>query len=79
MVETSIITPELLGIIATLVSFAIGILSRQPAYQKVKLKFSQSKEFLTQIDDALYDNKVTEEEFRKIFDSGKKLIDRADA
>jgi len=77
--DLSILSPEMMGIVATLVSFAVGILSRQVGYQKVKLKFSQSKEFLTTIDDALYDDKVTEEEFRKIFDSGKKLIDRNDA
>lgn len=79
MTDLSILSPEMMGIVATLVSFAVGILSRQVGYQKVKLKFSQSKEFLTTIDDALYDDKVTEEEFRKIFDSGKKLIDRNDA
>jgi len=79
MVDTSILSPEVLGIIATIVSFVFGILAKQPQYQKVKSKFSQSKEFLTQIDDALYDNKVTEEEFRKIFDAGKKLVDRNDA
>lgn len=77
--ETGILSPELLAIIATLISFAIGILSRQPSYEKAKSKFSQSKEFLVQIDDALYDNKVTEEEFRKIFDAGKKIIDKGDA
>lgn len=77
--ESSVLSPELLAIIGTLLSFAIGILSRQAGYQKVKLKFSASKEFLTQVDDALYDDKVTDEEFRKIFDVGKKIIDKSDA
>lgn len=72
------LTPELMGIIATLLSFAIGILLRQPAFQKAKIKISTSRQFLTEIDDALYDNKVTEEEFRKIFDAGKKIIDKGD-
>ncbi len=76
--EISLLSPELLGIVATLLSFAFGILARQPAYQNIKSKFSLSKEFVTQIDDALYDDKVTEEEFRKIFDAGKKLIDRGE-
>jgi len=79
METNSLITPETISIIATLISFAVGMLARQPAYQKVKGKFSQSREFLTQIDDALYDDKVTDEEFRKIFDSGKKLVDRAES
>lgn len=76
MAETSLLSTEIIGMITTVISFVVGMLARQPAYQKVKAKFSQSKEFLTHIDDALYDNKVTEEEFRKIFDSGKKLVDR---
>jgi len=79
MVDSTIFSPQLFGIIATILSFVIGLLAKHPQYQKVKSKISQSKEFLTQIDDALYDPKVTDEEFRKIFDAGKKLIDRNDA
>jgi len=76
MVETSILTPEILGIVTVIISFVIGILAKQPAFQKAKSRISHAREFITQIDDALYDNKVTEEEFRKIFDAGKKLVDK---
>ena len=69
------LSPELITLITTALSFIIGLLMKQPAYQKAKTVLSNSKAFLTEIDDALYDPKVTDEEFRKIFDAGKKVID----
>lgn len=76
MVESSIFTAETLATIAVIISFVIGILAKQPAFQKAKGRLSNAREFIIQVDDALYDNKVTEEEFRKIFDAGKKLVDK---
>lgn len=69
------LTPEVLALITTILSFVVGFVARQPAYQKAKGLVTSSKQFLTEIDDALYDSKVTDEEFRKIFDAGKKIID----
>jgi len=72
--ETVTLSPELITLLSTLLSFVIGILARQPAFQKFKSKTKMSKSFIEEIDNALYDDKVTDEEFRKIFDSGRKLV-----
>jgi hypothetical protein len=43
-------------------------------WAEVKLKLVEINEFLTTVNDALYDDKVTEDEFRNVFDKFKKLI-----
>jgi len=39
-----------------------------------KKKLTQFRAFIVSVDDALYDDKVTEDEFRMIYESAKKLI-----
>jgi hypothetical protein len=73
---SELLSPEMLGVFATIISFVVGIIVRHPSYQKAKSTVSYSKEFLTKLDDALYDDKITEDEFRAIFDTGKKIMDR---
>jgi len=41
-----------------------------------KKKLKQFRRFIDNVDDALYDNTVTEEEFRKIYEAGKALINK---
>ena len=50
----------------------LGFLSGKLGYAKSKVK--QLRIFFTDIDEALYDDTVTETEFRKIFESGRNLL-----
>jgi len=52
--------------------FLFAALGAKFGFAKSKIK--QLRVFFTDIDDALYDDKVTEEEFRKIFESGRNLL-----
>lgn len=77
MVESTILTPEVITLITTLVSFVIGMIVKRPEYKKAKTQIATSNQFLTEIDEALYDDEISEEEFRRIFDAGKRMMDRS--
>lgn len=53
--------------IATIASMLLGA-----RWQLAKKKLSQIRTLIVKVDDALYDNKISEEEFRDIF---KALVD----
>ena len=70
------LTDLVITIVTIVLPFVIGILSREPWYQKAKMKLSESRQLLDDIDDAVYDDKVTEAEFRKAWDSARRLIQK---
>lgn len=57
-----------------LATFLLGLVASIAFWQKLKDKIHALRNFLTTIDDAIYDDVVTEEEFRKIWESAKKII-----
>jgi hypothetical protein len=65
----------ILNIIYLLISFAIGRLTLQPGYQKVKGVLNNAKGLMDEVSEALLDDKISEEEFRKIVDRLHVLID----
>lgn len=66
----------IITLIAIIAPLIIGFLARQPAYTKAKERLSQARDLLDNIDDAIYDDKVTEVEFQKIFDSARRIIQK---
>ena len=62
----------LMFLVPYLITFGIG--SFAAYYGIFKGRFHQFVVVMKTIDDALYDDKITEEEFRAIFEAVKKLI-----
>lgn len=69
------LTDLVITITTIVLPFVFGFLTREPKYQKAKTKLTDIRTFLVKVDDALYDDKITEKEFREIYDTGKKMID----
>jgi hypothetical protein len=65
----------ILNIVYMVISFAIGRLTLQPGYQKVKGVLNNAKGIMDEVSEALLDDKISEEEFRKIVDRLHVLID----
>ena len=59
-------------IIVIILPVLIGIIGGRFGFAKSKVK--ELRTFFTDIDEALYDDKISEEEFRKIFESGRNLL-----
>jgi len=51
----------------------IGLIAPTSLWAKSKLKISQIRSVIDEVDDALRDDKITEQEFRTIFSSFKAL------
>ena len=64
MVTIVIDIPQILG----LLGLSIGV------YYLVRRKIHKIRIFVDSVDDALYDDKVTEDEFRKIWETGKAVV-----
>ncbi|MCK5612419.1 hypothetical protein KAR91_61675 [Candidatus Pacearchaeota archaeon] len=62
---------DIQAIIVLLAFFGIGI---GTSYAVFKAKLHQIRTFLDTVDDAVYDDDITEEEFRRSFEAFKKLV-----
>ena len=62
----------IIGVVAT---FAVTILATWRHWRKFKTKLKAVREFVDTLDDALYDNSVSEEEYRALFEKFKKIIE----
>jgi hypothetical protein len=69
-------TPEelLLFVAPTVASFIFGIAAGYAKWGKFKNIFSAVRKFVDHIDDSIYDDKVTEDEFRKGWVLGRDII-----
>ncbi len=69
---------EIINLAIPILSFAVGWVARYYAYiyANSKKKIRSIRELVDNVDDALYDDKVNEEEFRKIFESAKAVIQK---
>lgn len=65
-------TAELVTAIIAIVG-AIG--ASLAVWNKFKSKLNQIRKFVDTLDDALYDNKVTEKEYQEIWESFKSIVD----
>ena len=65
-------TAELINAIVAIIIAAGG--SSLATYIVFKHKLRAFRELIDELDDALYDNKVTEEEFRRLWEKFKALI-----
>jgi hypothetical protein len=55
--------------------FLLGLVSGGFAiYLIVKYRLHQARKFLDLVDDAIYDDKVSEDEFRAIWEAGKDIV-----
>jgi uncharacterized ion transporter superfamily protein YfcC len=61
----------ILTILALLFTMALGWIVGNAQYQKFKKAFDTFSMMITEVNTALYDDKVTEEEFRKIWERAK--------
>ncbi len=69
MVEIeAILTPEIIGLIATVILSIFGVQA-----QKLKSKLSVLKDLTIDVNDALYDNEISVDEIKKISDKLRKL------
>ena len=62
----------IIGVVAT---FAVTILASWRYWRKFKTKLNRITTFMVTLDQALYDDKITEEEFRDLFEKFKKIIE----
>jgi hypothetical protein len=62
---------QLLPLLAT---FLLGLIGSFVYWGKFKTKLHAVTNFLVEVDKAIYDNQITEEEFRRIYEAGKKII-----
>ena len=62
-------------VITAIIAVVGGITASAVAWAKFKTKFSEIRKFIDTLDDALYDNKVTEKEYQEIWESFKAIID----
>ena len=60
-------------IIASATTIVVGLVAGYKLYAKFKKKLGAIVVALSEVDKALYDDKVTEEEFRTIFEAFKKV------
>lgn len=65
-------TAELVTAVIAIVS-AIGV--SLVVWNKFKYKLGEIRKFIDTLDDALYDNKVTEKEYQEIWESFKTIIE----
>ena len=62
-------------VITAIIAVVGGITASAVAWAKFKTKFSEIRKFIDTLDDALYDNKVTENEYRELWESFKAVIE----
>jgi hypothetical protein len=69
---------ELINLAGLILSFSIGWIARYYAYiyANSKKKIRSIRQLIDNVDDALYDDKVNDEEFQKIFESAKAVIQK---
>lgn len=60
-------------ILPYLISIGIGAFA---GWELVKIKVRKLAEFFTAVDEALYDDVITEKEFRRIWEKGRALFGR---
>jgi uncharacterized membrane protein YciS (DUF1049 family) len=61
----------ILTVLALLFTMMLGWVVGNQQYQKVKKALDAFTQMMKEVNDALYDDKVTEEEFRKIWEKAK--------
>lgn len=72
MTETSfILNEEVIALISTMIITVLG-----GYFAKFKKKNGELRELIADIDDAIYDNQINEEEVRKIADSARRLANK---
>lgn len=69
---------QFLNMLFLIGSFVVGWVARYYAYlyANSKKKIRSMRQLIDNVDDALYDDKVNEEEFQKIFESAKAVIQK---
>jgi hypothetical protein len=66
---------QIISIIAMIVTFALGRMTLQPGYSKFKNILNNAKGLTDEVAEALVDDKITDEEFKRIFNRLHLLID----
>jgi len=61
----------ILTVLALLGTMVLGWIAGNVQYQKMKERLQRFTELMDEINSAVYDDKVTEEEFRKIWEKAK--------
>jgi len=61
----------ILTVLALLGTMVLGWITGNVQYQKMKERLQRFTELMDEINSAVYDDKVTEEEFRKIWEKAK--------
>lgn len=69
---------DMYNIATIIISFVVGWVSKHyvEIYSNSKKKISSIRELIDNVDDALKDDKVTEEEFLEIFSHAKEVIQK---
>ncbi len=65
-------SPEVITAILAIVG---GIAASAAAYARFKAKLKQIREFIDTLDDALYDNEISEKEYRGVWESFKAIFE----
>jgi len=62
-------------VISVVVTFAVVLLASWRYWGRFKAKLKAIREFIDELDDALYDDKISEEEYRKLWEKFKKIVE----
>jgi len=60
---------------AAIAAVAVTLLASWRYWRKFKTKLNRVTTFMVALEQALYDDKITEEEFRDLFEKFKKIIE----